>query len=267
MDLQLKDQVAVVVGGASGIGRATVESFAAEGAYVAVVDINPDCEAVCTQIGDKYGVKFLSACIDVVETEQLASFANELIVQLGRCDHVVVAFGKSSGKYGFPFWNLNPEDWDEVLRVNILGAVNVLHALGPAMRKARSGSISIISSVAGQIGSQTDPPYSAAKAALINFAQCAAKDFAPYNIRVNTVCPGMVKTPLNRSVWEAWARNSERKLSYEEWGAEKTKQVAPLGRWQLAEEIAATIAFLASHYANNITGQTINVDGGQVMRG
>ena len=105
-----------------------------------------------------------------------------------------------------------------------------------------------LSSVAGQIGSQTDPPYSAAKAGLINFAQCAAKDLAPHGVRVNTLCPGMVKTPLNRSVWEAWHRRqpeSERQ-SYEEWTAEKIKKLVPLNRWQEPEDIAAMAVFLAS---------------------
>ena len=92
-----------------------------------------------------------------------------------------------------------------MLRVNLVGAVNVAHAFAPAMAEARRGTVLFLSSVAGQIGSQTDPPYSAAKAGLINFAQCAAKDLAPFGVRVNTLCPGMVQTPLNRSVWQAWA--------------------------------------------------------------
>jgi NAD(P)-dependent dehydrogenase (short-subunit alcohol dehydrogenase family) len=91
-----------------------------------------------------------------------------------------------------------------------------------------------LASVAGQIGSQTDPPYSASKAALINFAQCAAKDLAPYNVRVNTICPGMVRTPLNRSVWQAWAaqQSPETWQDYETWAAAKIARLIPLNRWQ-----------------------------------
>src|SRR5262249_38955670 len=130
-----------------------------------------------------------------------------------------------------------------------------------------SRTLLFLSSVAGQIGSQTDPPYSAAKAALINFAQCAAKDLAPYGVRVNSLCPGMVQTPLNRAGYAAWASEqpeSERS-SYEAWSAEKIKKLVPLNRWQQPEDIAAVAAFLASNQARNITGQTINVDGGYVM--
>ena len=207
---------------------------------------------------------------------QFEAVAGEIYDALGPCEHVVYAVGAGSGKFGFPFWNLEPSDWERVVKVNLIGAVNVAHAFGPAMADASqtsrdadacSPSLLFLSSVAGQMGSQTDPPYSAAKAAVINFAQCAAKDLAPYGVRVNTLCPGMVQTRLNRSVYEAWARQqpeSERS-SYEAWSAEKIKKVVPLNRWQQPEDVAALAVFLASNRARNITGQTMNVDGGFVM--
>jgi NAD(P)-dependent dehydrogenase (short-subunit alcohol dehydrogenase family) len=135
------------------------------------------------------------------------------------------------------------------------------------MAEARSGTLLFLGSVAGQIGSPTDPPYSAAKAGLINFAQCCARDLAPFNVRVNTLNPGMVRTPLNRSVWQAWAARQPEaeRLSYEEWSAEKIRRMVPLNRWQEPEDIAAMAVFLASPRARNVTGQTINVDGGFVM--
>src|SRR5205807_7413007 len=96
----------------------------------------------------------------------------------------------------------------------------------PALVQAQTGTMLFLSSVAGQIGSQTDPPYSASKAALINFAQCAARDLAPHGVRVNTLCPGMVKTPLNRAVWEAWYRQQpeDRRQTYEEWAGQKIRR-------------------------------------------
>ena len=131
------------------------------------------------------------------------------------------------------------------------------------------GSILFLASVAGQIGSQTDPPYSASKAGLINFAQCAAKDLAPFGVRVNTLCPGMIQSALNRSVYEGWASRQDSAAgpvpSYEEWGASKVQALVPLGRWQTPEDVAAMAVFLASERAVNITGQTLNVDGGYVM--
>jgi 2-hydroxycyclohexanecarboxyl-CoA dehydrogenase len=131
----------------------------------------------------------------------------------------------------------------------------------------KSGTLIFVASVAGQIGSQTDPPYSASKAANINFAQCLAKDLAPHGIRVNTVCPGMVQTPLNRAVWQAWhdRQPTDQRMDYEAWATQKIRQVVPLGRWQTPEDVANLIVFLSSPRAGEITGQTINIDGGFVM--
>ena len=124
-----------------------------------------------------------------------------------------------------------------------------------------------LASVAGQIGSQTDPPYSASKAANINFSQCLAKDLAPHNVRVNVVNPGMVRTPLNQRVWQAWngQQSPDRRRSYEQWGEDKVRAAAPLGRWQEPEDIADMVMFLSSSRSAQVTGQTVNVDGGQVM--
>jgi 2-hydroxycyclohexanecarboxyl-CoA dehydrogenase len=254
VDLGLRDSVAVVVGGASGIGRAIAAAFAAEGANAAVIDL-------------RESVEFPSFVADVTDYAAVKRAVADVLQQLGRVDHVVFAAGVGSGKFGFPFWNLEPSDWDRVLRVNLVGAANVAHAVAPVLVEQRRGTVLFLASVAGQIGSQTDPPYSASKAGLINFSQCAAKDFAPYGVRVNALCPGMVQTPLNRSVWQAWADRQppEAWRDYEAWAAEKIAKVVPLNRWQTPEDVAAMAVFLASDRAGNVTGQTVNVDGGFVM--
>jgi 2-hydroxycyclohexanecarboxyl-CoA dehydrogenase len=135
------------------------------------------------------------------------------------------------------------------------------------MVERQRGTLIFIGSVAGQIGSPTDPPYSASKAANINFAQCLAKDLAPHGIRVNTICPGMVETPLNRRVWQAWHDQQPPggRKSYDAWAGEKVKAMVPLGRWQTPDDIADMALFLSSERADQVTGQTINVDGGFVM--
>jgi NAD(P)-dependent dehydrogenase (short-subunit alcohol dehydrogenase family) len=209
----------------------------------------------------------LGLVADVTDYAAVRRAAEAIRKYFGHCDHIIFAVGIGSGKFGFPFWNLEPSDWEQVLRVNLIGAVSVAHAFAPMLLEAKNGTMLFISSVAGQIGSQTDPPYSAAKAGLINFAQCAAKDLAPHGVRVNTLCPGMVKTPLNHSVWEAWHRMQpeSQQQSYEEWTEEKIRKLVPLGRWQEPDDIAAMALFLASQQGRNIAGQTINVDGGYVM--
>ncbi len=277
MDMSLAQSVVVVFGAARGIGAAIARAFAAEAARVVAVDRDASVLDLAGQLPESLGMK-----ADVTDYESVRRIADESVRRFARCDHVVFAVGVGSGKFGFPFWKLDPADWEPVLRVNLIGAVNVAHAFAPRLAQAnefeRRASLSVpdtgsshsllfLSSVAGQIGSQTDPPYSAAKAAVINFAQCAAKDLAPFGVRVNTVCPGMVQTPLNRLVYEAWAAEQPpaSRLSYEAWTAEKIQKLVPLNRWQQPEDIAAMAVFLASNRGRNITGQTINVDGGYVM--
>ncbi len=211
---------------------------------------------------------FVGFAVDVTNDASLATALERTLAAFGRIDHWVHAAAIGSGKFGFPFTNLIPDDWDAVLKVNIMGMVRTAHVLAPILRQKSSGTITMIGSVAGQIGSQTDPPYSASKAAAINFTQCMAKDMAPFNVRANIVHPGMVKTDLNRSVWQSWFDRQpvEKQLSYDEWAEAKIRQLTPLGRWQTPDDVADLIVFLASKRANNITGQSINVDGGWVMR-
>ena len=251
MDLELSGHVAVVTGGASGIGAACARQLEREGCRVVVWDLaaGADCRG------------------DISDYEAVKAALAETEAKFGPVRHLVHAAAMGSGKFGFPFTNLTPADWPRVLEVNIVGMVNVAQAIAPGMAERKAGTMVFIASIAGQIGSQTDPPYSASKAANINFAQCLAKDLAPHGVRVNTVNPGMVKTPLNQNVWRAWnaQQSPEKQRSYEDWAGEKVRAVAPLGRWQTPEDIADMVVFLSSERARNVTGQTINVDGGQVM--
>jgi NAD(P)-dependent dehydrogenase (short-subunit alcohol dehydrogenase family) len=280
MDLGLAGQVVAVFGAARGIGEAIAGAFMAESVNVAAIDRDVSVMDVAEQLPlvrrenrrpsplpEQDDHLSLGLVADVTDYAAVRRAANSVLNYFGRCDHIVFAVGVGSGKFGFPFWNLEPADWEPVLRVNLIGAVNVAHAFAPMLVQVRVGTMLFISSVAGQIGSQSDPPYSAAKAGLINFAQCAAKDLAPHGVRVNALCPGMVKTPLNRSVWEAWNRQQTEadRQSYDDWTAEKIKKLVPLNRWQEPEDIAAMAVFLASKQGQNIAGQTINVDGGYVM--
>ncbi len=278
MELGLAGQVVAVFGAARGIGEAIARGFMAEAANVATIDRDSSVLDVAEQLPvvrpprrpallDHDDHVALGLVADVTDYTAVRRAAEAVRTYFGHCDHVVFAVGVGSGKFGFPFWNLEPADWEPVLRVNLIGAVNVAHAFAPMLVQAGTGTLLFISSVAGQIGSQSDPPYSAAKAGLINFAQCAAKDLAPHGVRVNSLCPGMVKTPLNRSVWDAWNQRqpAAQRQSYEEWTADKIKKLVPLNRWQEPEDIAAMAVFLASKQGQNIAGQTINVDGGYVM--
>lgn len=253
----LTHQTAVITGAAGGIGLAIAKAFLTAGADLIAIDQNETALAELKKLAPD---RVETLCLNVANFQDLKdALATRPI------DHVICSAAVGSGKTGFPFWKLDPSDWTRVLEISLMGIVNTLHASVPSLLLGETPrkSVLLLASVAGQIGSQTDPPYSAAKAATISFAQIAAKDFASYGIRVNAISPGMVKTDLNRSVYTASSDSA--RLSYDEWAAEKIKRLAPLGRWQEPEEFGAMAVFLASEAGKNITGQTINIDGGQVM--
>lgn len=263
MELNLTHQTVIIFGGAGTIGRAIAKTFAEEGCRVCLFDAHSSTEALAEQFpSTAMGIRG-----DITDFDIVQQCFQTCLASWKQIDHVVYAAGIGSGKFGFPFWNLAPSDWPRVWDINMLGAVHAAHAFAPYATKNRSGTITFLTSIAGQIGSQTDPPYSAAKAALINFMQCVAKDLAPYQVRANAISPGMVQSDLNRSVWQAGQNllPEEDRQTYETWAEEKIKQVSPLGKWQEPDAFGAMAAFLASRHARHITGQVLNIDGGQVM--
>ena len=263
MKLELEGHVAVVTGGASGIGWACAQMLADEGCRVSLWDVSRQVKYKAATLPNPSH----DVIVDVSDAVAVENALRETETTLGPISHLVHAAAVGSGKFGFPFTHLEPCDWSRVLNINVMGMVHVAHAIAPRMIARKAGTMIFVASVAGQIGSQTDPPYSASKAANINFAQCLAKDLAPHNVRVNVVNPGMVRTPLNRQVWQAWhdQQPPERRRSYEDWAGEKIRTVVPLGRWQEPKDVANMVVFLSSERAAQITGQTINIDGGQVM--
>jgi 2-hydroxycyclohexanecarboxyl-CoA dehydrogenase len=267
MELELDGKIAVVTGGASGIGWACARGLSREGCRVAVWDQSIQAQEAAGVLVRDFGNSSFGISVDVSDFAAVQVAVRQTETTLGPISHVVHAAAVGSGKFGYPFTNLEPGDWPRVLEVNVLGMVHVAHAITPAMILRREGTLVFLASVAGQIGSQTDPPYSASKAANINFAQCLAKDLAPHGIRVNVVNPGMVRTALNERIWKAWNEQqpAAQRRSYDEWADDKVRAVVPLARWQQPEDVADMVVFLSSARTAQVTGQTINVDGGQVM--
>ena len=267
MKLELDGRVAVVTGGAGGIGWACAQVLAREGCRVAVWDQSTQAKDAAALLVREFGGSSLGISVDVCDFAAVQEAVRQTETALGPIGHVVHAAAVGSGRFGYPFTNLEPADWPRVLEVNILGMVHVAHAIVPGMISRKDGTLVFLASVAGQIGSQTDPPYSASKAANINFAQGMAKDLGPHGIRVNVVSPGMVRTPLNERVWKAWndQQAPEKRRPYDDWAGDKVRAITPLGRWQAPEDIADMVAFLSSARAAQVTGQTVNVDGGHVM--
>ena len=185
----------------------------------------------------------------------------------GPIDLLVNNAGIASPRQGMPFVNQEPRDWDPVFAVNARGVFTVSRAVGRRMMERRRGSIVNIASIAGRANLSTDPAYATSKAAVVSLTQIMARDLAPYGIRVNAVCPGMVLTPFYLSQYEfAAARDPEvREMGPVAFFEQKAKRLIPLGRGQEPREIANAVAFLASDLASAITGQSLNVDGGLVF--
>ncbi|HXD54824.1 MAG TPA: SDR family oxidoreductase [Solirubrobacteraceae bacterium] len=248
--MRLEGKIALVTGGASGIGAATSRRLAAEGARVAVCDVN---EAGARELaGELDGF----ACpMDVAETASVRGGVDEVEAALGPVDVLVNNAG--TDRFAF-FVNSDEALWDLVLGVNLRGTMAVTHAVLGGMQQRRSGSIVNVASEAGRVGSQGSAVYSAAKAGVIGFTKAIAREAARYRVRCNAVAPGPIETPLLNAA----------PLMLGEIG-ERLKQgmvnATALGRSGEADEVAAAIAFLAGEDASYVTGQTLGVSGGLSM--
>jgi 3-oxoacyl-[acyl-carrier protein] reductase len=245
----LSNRIAVITGGARGIGRAIAEEFVNEGADVVVLDkfFPDDFESWVNKMSTG-GRKILSRSLDVTNTKETDSISGELVKELGRIDILVNNAGITRDRL---IMRMSEEDWDAVLAVNLKGAFNMMKALSMVMAKQRSGKIINISSVVGLMGNAGQANYSASKAGLIGLSKSVAKELAARGVNVNCVAPGFVETDMTA------------KLNEEQRNA--MLSVVPMKRSCQPSEIAGVVAFLASEKANYITGQVIAIDGGMVM--
>jgi 2-hydroxycyclohexanecarboxyl-CoA dehydrogenase len=248
--MRLEGKTAFVTGGASGIGAATARRLAAEGARVAIGDLNE--QGAREVAGELDGFACL---LDVADTASVSAALAATAGELGEIDVLVNNAG--TDRFAF-FVNTDEELWDFVLGVNLRGVLAMTHAVLPRMQERRTGAIVNVASEAGRVGSQGSAVYSAAKAGVIGFTKAIAREGARYRVRCNAVAPGPIETPLLNSA----------PLMLGEVG-ERLKQAmvnaTAMRRAGEAEEVAAAIAFLASEDASYVTGQTLNVSGGLSM--
>jgi 2-hydroxycyclohexanecarboxyl-CoA dehydrogenase len=245
----LAGKVAFVTGAGRGMGRAMAQRLAAEGAQLAVTDIDKDAAAAAASAlgGDAVAIH-----LDVTDALSVAAAVEETTVALGPIDILVNNAGWDRLA---PFVDTDEDLWDRLIAVNLKGVLHTCRAVVPQMTERRTGRIVNISSDAGRVGSTGEAVYSATKAGIIGFTKTLAREVAKSNVTANVVCPGPTETPL---LTEMVGAGNDRLIT-------ALQRAIPLGRLGRPEEVAAAVAFLASEDAAFITGQTLSVSGGLTM--
>ncbi|MFA4905573.1 MAG: SDR family oxidoreductase [Candidatus Margulisiibacteriota bacterium] len=241
--LNLKGKIALVSGGSRGIGRAITDELLGQGAKVFVTGNEPEPSWYKGVKGIDYRP------VDLLDDRSIKQLLAEL-EGLERIDILVNSAGIHIPKSLF---ELNDNDWAKVLGVNLLGAMKLMRFVGIKMKQAKNGRILNISSIAGIVSKSTSSAYSASKSGLIGLTRASALELAPYNVLVNALCPGTTMTDMTKE-----------SLSKEQ--IESIELGVPLGRLARPEEIARFALFLCSDMNTYITGQTIVVDGGTIIK-
>jgi 3-oxoacyl-[acyl-carrier protein] reductase len=242
--VDLTGRVAIVTGGARGIGRATCTALAREGADIVVCDVLPFAETLA-QI-QKQNRKAVGLKCDVTNQEEVNQVVNRSMKEFGKIDILVTNAGVM-GKTGLPIENISLRDWDFHLNINLKGSFLFCQAVWPIMIKQGLGKIVCIGSIAGKIGGVlAGPDYCASKGGIHAMVKCLAKKGASSGIYVNAIAPGPTRTPMTKDE------------PYKD-------EMVPLGRLGEPEDIAEAVLFLASSASNFITGTILDVNGGILM--
>jgi 2-hydroxycyclohexanecarboxyl-CoA dehydrogenase len=249
-------KTAVVTGGGGGIGSATCKRLAAEGAKVAVFDLNGAAvQTVADEINAAGGQAQAFVC-DIAGLADVQQAIAETGRQFGPVDVLVNNAGWDVFK---PFTQTTPADWDRLIAINLTGALNMHFAVLPGMSERRAGRIVNVASDAARVGSSGEAVYAACKGGLVAFSKTLAREHARHGITVNVVCPGPTDTALLAGV-AAGAANPGKLI-------DAFTRAIPMGRLGQPDDLAAAIAFLGSDDASFVTGQVLSVSGGLTMNG
>jgi len=287
--LKLEGKVAVVTGGAKGIGQGIVRCLAEEGADIAILDID-GLEAMKTSDEVReMGRRSLPVVAELTVSDEVEKAVNAVIEYFGKIDILVNNVG---GTKPVPdrtdpgrITNRSDDEWQDSYELNLKPAIIMSRTVVPYMIEMRKGKIINISSISGRLPDFGNMPYSVFKSGVISFTWSLSRELAPENINVNCVCPGWVYTPLwERGATAMYDRIKQAKDSGEElperfagvdiegltpetfWREKFVQPTAPLGREQTAEDMGRAVVFFASDDARNITGQILHIDGGFVVR-
>jgi 3-oxoacyl-[acyl-carrier protein] reductase len=246
--MELKGQVAIVTGGAQGIGRAIAEVLVEAGADVAVTDVNIErARATAGELAQE-GRRVTAIAADVRDGEQVAAMVTQVQTELGRVDVLVNNAGITRDGL---LLRMKEEDWDLVLDINLKGAFHCSKAVLPIMTRQRRGRIVNIASIIGVMGNAGQANYAASKAALIGFTKSVAREYGSRGITVNAVAPGFIDTAMTQSLSEEVRQGLMKQI--------------PLVRLGSARDVAHAVGFLVSERAAYITGHVLHVNGGMLM--
>lgn len=248
----LEGKVAIVTGAARGIGEGIALKFAEQGAAVAFTYVSESSAEKAKTLEEKLiglGVKAKAYRSNAGDFAQCESFVNDVVKEFGSVDICVNNAGISKDNL---LLRMTPEQWDDVMDINLKSVFNMTKQVIRPMMKAKSGSIINMSSVIGLMGNAGQGSYAASKAGIIGFTKSVAKELGSRNIRCNAIAPGFVETDMT-----GYLKEGEQ--------ADKYKAGIPLGRFGSAEDIANVTLFLASGMSAYVTGQVLSVDGGLYM--
>jgi 3-oxoacyl-[acyl-carrier protein] reductase len=247
--MELEGKAAIVTGGTRGIGRAIVLDLAANGADVALnYHKSADLAAELAKTIGEMGRRALVVQADVSSLTDAQAMVGQVLDEFGRLDILVNNAGMN---WDGVVWKMTEEQWDRVIDVDLKGTFNYTRAVGPIFREQGSGKIVNITSINGLRGKFGQSNYSAAKAGVIGFTKACARELGRYSVNINAIAPGLIETEMVRE-----APEQVREMALAE---------IVLGRLGLPEEVAYVVTFLCSERARHITGQVIQVDGGQYI--
>ena len=253
----LQGQIAVVTGGAQGLGLAIVEQLAGDGATVAMADVQLEKAKLSTARLRKKGLNVKPAHLDISDSVGVRAYFDQVVNEFGRLDILVNNAGV--GQAIAPITDLSDAEWDRVLRNTLTGTFNCCRAAAKIMERQESGCIVNLASINGQNPAAMAGAYNVAKAGVISLTKTLALELAAYGVRVNAVSPGPVYTQFNKTVM---AQRCQRLNISEDEMIERIRKSIPLGRWGKPTDIASTVAFLCSSSAAWITGEILRVSGG-----
>lgn len=246
--MDLKGKVAIVTGGAQGIGKTIATQLAQEGANVVIADVMEEVAKSTAQEISQKGSEAISIVVDVSRLSSVEEMAKKTLDKFGRIDILVNNAGITRDAL---IMRMKEENWDLVLDINLKGAFNCIKIVSPVMMKQKSGKIVNIASIVGIIGNAGQANYSASKGGLIALTKTCARELASRRINVNAVAPGFIQT----SMTERLPAQVKEKLSSQ----------IPWGELGKPEDVASAVLFLVSEKASYITGEVIKIDGGMAM--